>query len=110
MLQASWGEDGLARLQREWESVNFFNNLPETEGFARASHATICQRERHEPLPPGMPLKQLLRSPLSAWSGLRDRWRQTRYRHQGTYEDERPLLLYHRDQELQLRRAIQVQS
>ncbi len=43
-LQAKAGSDGqLARLQREWETVDYFGSLPETAAFSRASMtATIA--------------------------------------------------------------------
>ena len=110
-LQAGgWSDDRLARLQREWESVDFLKGLPETEAFARAAHADTCQRERQEPLPPSLSLTQMRLSPRYTWTGLIERWRRVRYRHHGSYEDERALLLYHRDRELQFRRAIQAST
>ena len=51
-------------------------------------------------------MSDVTRSPQSAWYGLADSWRRLRYRHHGTYEDERALMLFHRDRELQLRRAV----
>ena len=43
-LQAeSWGEERLAALQREWESVDFFKCLPETAAFSGASMVATCR-------------------------------------------------------------------
>jgi hypothetical protein len=107
-LQADgWADERLALLQREWESVDFFKGFPETEAFTRASHAATCQRERQEPLEPSFVLRELPRSPRNAWYGLIAHWYQMRYRHHGSYEDESALLLYYRDRELQVRRAVQ---
>ena len=107
-LQAGgWTDEQLERLQREWESVDFFKGLPETAAFTRASAVATCQLERQQLLTFFMMLKQTLRAPRYAWDRLTDYWRQLRYRHHGTYEDEKALLLHCRDRELELRRAIQ---
>jgi hypothetical protein len=107
-LQAGgWADDRLAHLQHEWESIDFFRGLPETAAFARAGAADICQRERQEPLPASQFFNELRRSPRNAWYGFIEHWRRVRYRHYGSYEDERALLLYYRDRELQVRRAVQ---
>lgn len=107
-LQADgWADGRLARLQREWESADFFRGLPEAEAFARAGAAAVCQRDRQEPLGPSYALETLFRSPRNAWYGFTERWYRIRYRHHGSYDDERALLLYYRDHELQVRRAVQ---
>jgi hypothetical protein len=107
-LQAGgWADDRLALLQHEWGSVDFFRGLPETEAFARASAVDQCQRERQKPPPPSLFLREMRRSPRNAWYGLVEHWRRIRYRHHGSYEDECALLLYYRDRELQVRRAVQ---
>ena len=107
-LQADgWPDDRLALLQREWEVVNFFRSLPETESFARASAARLCQQDRQEPLVSTYIFKEAFRSPRNAWYRLTDHWYRIRYRHHGSYEDERALLLYYRDCELTVRRAVQ---
>lgn len=103
----AWAEDRLVQLQREWESVDFFQKLPETQAYLRASYKDICQRERQEPLPPNSRLADLRNGPQYAWTGFLDRWREASYRHDGSYEDERALLLYYRDRELEFRRAVQ---
>jgi hypothetical protein len=81
--------------------------LPETEAFARAGAADMCQRERREPLDSSFIFRVLFRSPRNAWQGLIGHWDRIRYRHNGSYEDERGLLLYYRDREIQVRRAVQ---
>ena len=107
-LQANgWADERLALLQHEWESVDFFRGLPETEAFARAGAADTCQRERQEPLDSSFIFRELFRSPRNAWQGLIGHWDRIRYRHHGSYEDERGLLLYYRDREIQVRRAVQ---
>ena len=108
-LQAGgWSDDRLAALQREWESLDVFKTLPETAAFARASAAHVCQLERQQPMPvSGINIGQLVHSPRMAWSQLDWYWRQIRYRNHGSYEDEKALLLFYRDRELDLRRAVQ---
>lgn len=106
-LQAGgWADDRLAYLQQEWESAGFLQGLPETAAFTRASVVATCQLERRQPLALGLTLQSSLRSPRSAWYGLSDYWRRRRYRQHGSYEDEKALLLYYRDRELELRRAM----
>jgi hypothetical protein len=107
-LQANgWADDRLALLQHEWESVDFLRGLPETTAFARAGAANVCQRERQEQLDSSFSFRELFRSPRNAWYGLTGHWDRIQYRHYGSYEDERVLLFYHRDRELQVRRAVQ---
>jgi hypothetical protein len=109
-LQAQgWSEDRLARLQQEWESVDFFKGLPETAAFSRASEFAMYEQERLQPFAGGYPLMNLLKdalhSPRAAWSELNDEWRRARYRSRGIFEDERAQLLFYRDRELELRHA-----
>jgi len=108
-LQAGgWADDRLAQLQQEWETVDFFRGLPETAAFTRASMVATCRLERQQSLGLlGLTLKEVLRSPRSAWDRLTYYWSQLRYRHHGTYEDEKALLLHYRDRELLLRRVVQ---
>ena len=107
VLQAGdWSDAHLDRLQREWASVDFFSGLPETMAFTRACMATLYQRGREERPETGLPLRGMIQSPRSAWPELREYWRRARYRHQGTFEDERAILLYYRDRELQFRGAV----
>jgi hypothetical protein len=107
-----WGEERLVALQREWESVDFLGGLPETAAFARASTVAICQQERLRPRPGWAPfsVKEVFRSPRQAWFALGDYRRQLRYRHHGSYEDERGLLLHYRDRELEFRQALEAPS
>lgn len=107
-LQAEgWSDDRLAEFQREWESVDFFKGLPETEAFTLASMAAQYQLDRRQPFSMGMTFKEMFHAPRYAWSNVKEYWRQRNYRLHGSYEDEKALLLYYRDHELQLRRAVQ---
>ena len=108
VLQAGdWPDNRLAHLQHEWESVDFFKGLPETAAFTRAASAATCQLDRQQPVAWSLPPSEMLRSPRYAWGSLTDHWRQVGYRQYGSYEDEKALLLYYRDRELELRRAVQ---
>jgi len=108
-LQAEgWGEERLAGLQREWEAVDLLKRLPETAAFSGASMVALCRAERKEPFHlQGIAMKDVILSPRFVWHTLADSWRRFRYRHRGTYEDERALMVYHQERELQLRRATQ---
>jgi len=112
VLQASpWDDNRLAKLQHEWESVDLFKGLPETEAFARACHVALCQLERQQGLGSmGITVNHVFQSPRGAWYGLNAYWRRMRYLHHGSYEDEKALLLYHRDRERELRRAVQASN
>jgi hypothetical protein len=134
LLQTNgWPDEQLAHLQQEWESVDFFKNLPETAAFKRASTTAECQwermeqselkkqwdrkegrtgqRERREPSMPGIPFteffKEALQFPPSVWIQLNERWRRVNYRKHGSYDDEKALLLFYRDRELEIRSAVQ---
>jgi hypothetical protein len=108
-LQAGgWADERLANLQGEWASADFFQGLPETAAFMRASMVATCQRERQQPMSGlGITLREGIHYPRNAWYQLSSYLRQLRYRHYGTYEDEKNLLLFYRDRELELRQAVQ---
>jgi hypothetical protein len=111
MLQSrGWSDEQLADLQRKWQSFDLFKGLPETAAFARASAVDMCQREREQPTHVGLSPNIVWHSPRSVWPALVSYWRQMRYRHHGTYEDEKALLLFYRDRELQLQNAIQAKT
>ena len=109
LQSTNWTDAQLAELQREWEHVDFFSGLPMTAALSRVNSAMMCQIHRREPreTPTGMMFKELLRSPRDAWPFLSGQWRQLQYRHHGSFEDEQSLLLYYRDREVELRRAVQ---
>jgi hypothetical protein len=105
-----WTDEQLTRLQREWESADFFTNLPEIAAFKRASDVKESDYEQqglrsHPPFDEF--LHQVLRYPFSIWSNLHYRWRQDAYLRHGRSDDENALLLFYRDRELELRTAIQ---
>jgi hypothetical protein len=107
LQRGGWADDRLALLQREWESLEYLHGVPETAVFARAGVGDLCQRDRQEPMGSSSILRELFRSPRDTWYRFTEHWSRVRYRHHGSYEDEKNLLLYYRDRELQARRAVQ---
>jgi hypothetical protein len=106
MQAPGWSDAQLAALQKRWKSLDLWSNLPETAAYSRANMAAMCEMERRHPGGLGLSIRDTLRSPKSAWSALAAYWRRFRYRSQGSYEEEKALLLYFRDRELELRRAV----
>jgi hypothetical protein len=116
-----WSDEQLARVQQEWESVNFSTNLPETIAFERASDVALCRRGRQQVPEFELPFKQFfivsLQDPREIWLQMRDAWyaAQSRrsydqYRRYGMYDDETNLLLFYRNREIEVRNAIQARS
>lgn len=112
LQKTNWTEKQLVQLQTEWEGVEFFSRLPETDEFKLASDVAFydLSRSEHATVKPGGWgnggfFSTLIRSPSAVWSELRYRWDQSSYWRTGQFEEERDLLLYDRDQEIQLRNA-----
>jgi hypothetical protein len=107
----NWPDEKLVRLQAEWLSVNFFTNLPEVAAFTRASLIAAYAYDRNEAMQPPMPFKEFLRetwpNPLNIWGEYRRRWSHGKYLHGGMYEDEKDMLLFYRDREVEQRNAVQ---
>ena len=105
-----WPDEKLAALQREWQAVNFFTNLPMTAAFQRASAVQMCERTRKEPVMNGVSaaefFKEAAHSPRDAWREGKFFWEQKRWQSDGVFDDERRLLLHYQQRELELRRAI----
>lgn len=111
LLQTNhWPDEKLAALQSEWESADFLTNLPETASFKRAADVALCQRERQQPFGERNSLGEIfmeaLRYPMSAYSNFKYFWNQHDYRQTGSYEDEKNLLLFYCDREVELRNAV----
>ncbi|HEV2434831.1 MAG TPA: hypothetical protein VG077_02430, partial [Verrucomicrobiae bacterium] len=106
-----WSDEQLARLQKEWESVDLFTNLPETAAFKRAREVALCQQDRQEFLEFRPTYKLFLigslQSPRDMWYGLLSLQSERDYLRHGMYEDQTDLLLFYHDRELELRRALQ---
>jgi hypothetical protein len=106
-----WPDAQLAQLQQEWESVGYFKKLPETAAFKRASAVLDCGHERNPPADERLSATELLKEafqhPFYAWSELNSVWNHASYRKAGNFEDEKDLLFFYRDRELELRNAVQ---
>ncbi len=107
MLQTNaWRDDQLHQLQREWESVGYFKDLPDAVAFMRAGSFAACEQQRREPIFGGMKFGEIIRFPRSAWTEVQGYWRGRNYRWRGVFEDEKALLLHFRDREVEVRNAI----
>jgi hypothetical protein len=106
----AWTDAQLATLQHEWESVDYFSSLPQTAALSRASMAALCEHEHALPFRTGLSFQQLasetLHSPRDAWFELTSTLWALNYHRAGLYGDENSVLLYFRDRELDLQRAI----
>jgi hypothetical protein len=137
-LQAGdWPEERLALLQREWEALDLFGIMPDMVAFSGAGHVDMYRQQRERPAqtalwtigPPRRPQTTLWMTapppprPAILVRGNRVRGNlietlmqyirdleEARYRSYGTYADEKDLLLFYRDRELEIRRAIRSPS
>jgi hypothetical protein len=103
-------EEQLAELEAEWCGVDFFHRLPEVAAFRRAEYLTDCVHERSQTPSGGISPAVIAQDPKNAWMQINRRRAELRYRDEGTYEDEKDLLLFFRDRELELKRAIKATS
>ncbi len=108
-LQAhDWSENQLAALNREWQGVNFFKDLPDTVAFKRAGAVDVCQTSRKQPgITVGALFQGIWQSPAYAPGMIRQYWSQLDYLTHGSYEDEKAVLLFYRDREIEIRQAVQ---
>ena len=108
---SNWPDARLAALQQEWESANFFTNLPEIAAFDRAEAVNYCQLLSKQPPFAGDSLsrlvKEAVRDPSYAYREIKSDIGIMRYHGVEALTDERNLLLYHQQRELELRHAIQ---
>jgi hypothetical protein len=109
-LPAGWSDEQLASLQRDWESVDYFKDLPEMAAFRRAIWIDMIRREREELYQRRVLFPKLLTNPRDAWTGLQDYQEQLRYRRYGTFEEETQVMLYYRDRETEIRNAIDART
>jgi hypothetical protein len=114
-LQAGhWTDSQLAALQREWEEASFFGGLAETAALSRAGVVSLCRYEyEHAPsssVDIGGVASDLFRAPGQAWSELTSPIKEMRYRQHGLFMEEKTLLLYLRDRELEIRQATNAPS
>jgi len=105
-----WSDVRLTQLQREWESVDFFTNLPTTKAFQRASVIARCEQEHAESSNAGQGYiefaETILRFPLYAWMTLSERQQVVSYNQRQSFQDEQALMLYFRDRETEFRNAV----
>src|SRR5579862_3274274 len=106
-----WSDAQLARLQQEWEDVDFITNLTEIAVYKLASDADQSARYREMMLKDRPSLLKFAIQSLQApskyiWANMRARRRESDYLHNGWYEDQKDLMLYNRDWEVQLRNAV----
>lgn len=112
LLQSpGWSDAQLKQLQKEWESVNYFKDLPDTMAFKRASAAFSCEWERNPPQTDrfswGEFWWEAFRHPTYAVDNLRSEWRHQQYLNQGSFFDETNALIFFRERENEYRAAIQ---
>jgi len=110
-LQAHhWTDAQLAELQRRWEAVDFWSGLPETAAYERASMAFAYQLDRRRMVHPDITFQEALQAPKYVWADVVSHWRHLPYWLKGSYQDERAVLLYYRDRELELRAAVRAST
>lgn len=109
-----WNETQLARLQREWESPPFFDGLPATAELSCANMIRYCQSARTNSFAQqiggwGPLFRNCMSSPRTGfrelWAAVQGYRQHAYYRDQGSYEDEKALLLYFRDRRQERQRA-----
>lgn len=111
MQNQGWTDARLAVLQQEWESANFFTNLPETAAFTCVEAVERCHIEAQQP-----PLgnwsssalaREVIARPKDGFSELTKGVDRMRYSRRGAFVDEKNLLLYFQTYETQLCHAVQ---
>lgn len=104
----AWSDEQLLALQREWEKMDFFKELPEAVAFDRASITANARRVNIGPISSTpVTLQQILHAPVVTWQNFRYGRKRKYYMSHGFYEDEKQILLYFCDREMEVRRAIQ---
>ena len=109
-----WTDDQLARLQQEWESVDYFTNLPTTVAFQRACNVQAREFEGRRSIRDDYTFSEFCKMafhyPMSLWAEIKDNWKHQDYRQHGSYEDQQALLLFYRDREVELRNALRAST
>ena len=104
----AWSDQQLAALQGEWSRVNFFDQLPASVEYDRAIHGLVFEAlRRPDHNEDGFTLRELLKEPKYIPRVLKEDVSMAWYRWARSYDDEHDLLLFFRDRELDLRRAIE---
>lgn len=106
-----WPDEKLSVLQQEWASANFFTNIPEgiaMTGLFNVNHCQrLSQRQAFHGFSPAGFASEAIRQPASAFSELKAQVNTLRYRSASALNDEKNLLLYFHDRELEARHALQ---
>ena len=109
-----WTDVELRTLQSEWGAPRFFAALPDAIAFARADLIASCAAVRSAPPPPGPTFRQLTSDLLTsldrAWDHYTAGMRHSRYRSEGSYQDEVAIMICLRQREIDLRNAINSSS
>jgi hypothetical protein len=114
MQTECWNEAQLTALQGEWESMRLFDGLPAAAELSCASMVRLCQSARTNSYAGqiggwGPLLRGCLSSPRTGfrefWAAVQGYRQHARYRDQGSYEDQKALLLYFRDRHMEVKRA-----
>lgn len=109
-----WPDNRLSVLQSEWESVDLFTNLSTTMGLERVEQFNYSQNLLQNPPAAtyqlAMIARNVLNDPLKAFEEAGRNYQDLNYRGNRVLNDEKNLLLYFRDRELELRRADQSPS
>jgi hypothetical protein len=114
LQRKGWEEKQLLQVQQDWESVDFFTNLPLLESFKRGSLVDSADRSRGESVQSTGGFRDFaetaLHFPSYLVSSLAARRETVEYRRHQGYEDERESLFYYRDREVELRDAISART
>ena len=106
-----WPDKKLSVLQQEWESANFFTNVPEVTALDRVSDVNYSRKLSRRPAFAELSFSRFagraIEHPSAAFSEIKDEFDTMRYRTYEALNDEKNLLLILRDRELEARHAIQ---
>lgn len=106
-----WTEEQLATLQREWESADFMTGLSENEALDAAAMLAAMRAVRmFTPVTGSVSFSEFLRSPREAFGRLIQIQEEKAYFEKGTYEDEVALMLYYRDRQIAVTKALSCAS
>jgi len=108
-----WTDTQLAALQHEWESLNLFADLSETAAVAGANAVMMCRLVRELDSSSASVrdvVTDMVHSPKAGWREIVSKYRELAYRNHGSYEYENTLMLYFRDREMEIKRAMLARS
>jgi hypothetical protein len=108
-----WTDAQLAALQHEWESLDLFVDLSETAAVAGANAVMMCRMEREGDstfTSVRDVVTDMIHSPKAGWREIVSKYRDSVYRNHGSYDYENTLMLYFRDRESEIKRAMLARS